>query len=113
MNDASSHERTRRFILTRLMFSTLNEFIDALDAVGELHRIRAEVSPLLEITEMADDPAYTLSGGQLKLLEIGRALFWDAYGNTAHAITVADAMLCDEIPLAHLVNITARLLEVK
>ena len=33
---------------------------------------------LLEITELAHDPAYTLSGGQLKLLEIGRALMTDA-----------------------------------
>lgn len=33
---------------------------------------------LLEITDLANDPAYTLSGGQLKLLEIGRALMTDA-----------------------------------
>lgn len=37
-----------------------------------------EVLELLEITDLADDPAYTLSGGQLKLLEIGRALMTDA-----------------------------------
>ena len=36
------------------------------------------VLDLLEITELAQDPAYTLSGGQLKLLEIGRALMTDA-----------------------------------
>ncbi len=36
------------------------------------------VLDLLEITELAEDPAYTLSGGQLKLLEIGRALMTDA-----------------------------------
>jgi branched-chain amino acid transport system ATP-binding protein len=36
------------------------------------------VLELLEITELAHDPAYTLSGGQLKLLEIGRALMTDA-----------------------------------
>jgi branched-chain amino acid transport system ATP-binding protein len=33
---------------------------------------------LLEITDLANDPAYTLSGGQLKLLEIGKALMTDA-----------------------------------
>lgn len=33
---------------------------------------------LLEIISLADDPAYTLSGGQLKLLEMGRALMTDA-----------------------------------
>ena len=37
-----------------------------------------EVLELLEITHLAEDPAYTLSGGQLKLLEIGRALMTDA-----------------------------------
>jgi len=36
------------------------------------------VLELLEITDLAEDPAYTLSGGQLKLLEIGRALMTDA-----------------------------------
>ena len=44
------------------------------DAMEKAYR----VLELLEITEMADDPAYTLSGGQLKLLEIGRALMTDA-----------------------------------
>lgn len=36
------------------------------------------VLDLLEITELADDHTYTLSGGQLKLLEMGRALMTDA-----------------------------------
>ena len=44
------------------------------DAMEKSYR----VLDLLEITELADDPAYTLSGGQLKLLEIGRALMTDA-----------------------------------
>jgi len=37
-----------------------------------------KVLDLLEITELAENPAYALSGGQLKLLEIGRALMTDA-----------------------------------
>jgi len=37
-----------------------------------------KVLELLEITSLANDPAYTLSGGQLKLLEMGRALMTDA-----------------------------------
>jgi branched-chain amino acid transport system ATP-binding protein len=44
------------------------------DAMEKAYR----VLELLEITELAGDPAYTLSGGQLKLLEIGRALMTDA-----------------------------------
>lgn len=37
-----------------------------------------EVLELLEITDLADNLAYALSGGQLKLLEMGRALMTDA-----------------------------------
>lgn len=37
-----------------------------------------KVLELLEITSVAHDPSYTLSGGQLKLLEMGRALMTDA-----------------------------------
>jgi len=44
------------------------------DAIERAYR----VLELLEITDLANDPAYTLSGGQLKLLEIGRALMTDA-----------------------------------
>ena len=44
------------------------------DSIEKAYR----VLELLEITRLADDPAYTLSGGQLKLLEIGRALMTDA-----------------------------------
>ena len=35
-------------------YPTLRDFIDALAAAGELHRITAPVSPILEITEIAD-----------------------------------------------------------
>lgn len=37
-----------------------------------------EILELLEITDLAYNKAYALSGGQLKLLEIGRALMTDA-----------------------------------
>jgi 4-hydroxy-3-polyprenylbenzoate decarboxylase len=36
------------------MYPTLRDFINALDSAGELHRVRAKVSPLLEITQIAD-----------------------------------------------------------
>ncbi len=46
-------------------YATLQELVDQLDAAGELHRISAEVSPYLEITEIADrvskSPAARLS----------------------------------------------------
>ncbi len=36
------------------MYDSLGRFIDALEAAGELQRVSAEVSPILEITEVAD-----------------------------------------------------------
>ncbi len=36
------------------MYPTLREFVDALDQAGELARVRAEVSPVLEISAIAD-----------------------------------------------------------
>jgi 4-hydroxy-3-polyprenylbenzoate decarboxylase len=36
------------------MYPTLRDFVDALEQAGELHRIKTRVSPLLEITEIAD-----------------------------------------------------------
>ena len=36
------------------MYGSLGEFVDALDKAGELHRITAPVSSLLEVTEIAD-----------------------------------------------------------
>ena len=35
-------------------YPTLPDFIDALDQAGELHRVSARVSPILEITEITD-----------------------------------------------------------
>jgi 4-hydroxy-3-polyprenylbenzoate decarboxylase len=35
-------------------YATLRDFIEALDKAGELHRISASVSPILEVTEIAD-----------------------------------------------------------
>ena len=36
------------------MYSTLDEFVNALDAAGELHRVSAKVLPILEISQIAD-----------------------------------------------------------
>ena len=36
------------------MYPTLRRFIEALDEAGELHRVKAPVSPVLEIAEIAD-----------------------------------------------------------
>ncbi|MHC4849918.1 MAG: hypothetical protein ACYTEG_15900, partial [Planctomycetota bacterium] len=36
------------------MHASVKEFIAALERAGELHRVRATVSPLLEISEITD-----------------------------------------------------------
>ena len=67
------------------MHPGLREFLSALEQAGELHRVRAEVSPELEITEIADrvsrmpatasagaqafDPAMAAMGGKALLFE--------------------------------------------
>ncbi len=68
------------------MATTLREFLAALEAAGELHRVRAEVSPRLEIAEIADrqsklpcphvshhaaefDPDHCARGGKALLFE--------------------------------------------
>ena len=47
------------------MSINLREFVDALEAAGELHRISSAVSPMLEVAEIADrvskSPAARLS----------------------------------------------------
>ena len=53
--------------------SDLQTFISTLDASGELHRITAPVSPILEITEIADRLALSViievyEGAQLDCL---------------------------------------------
>ncbi|MEM8737533.1 MAG: UbiD family decarboxylase domain-containing protein [Planctomycetota bacterium] len=37
-----------------MTYPTLRDFVDALDAAGELHRVTAPVSSMLEVTEIAD-----------------------------------------------------------
>lgn len=36
------------------MYPTLRDFVNALEKAGELHRVKTQVSPLLEITQIAD-----------------------------------------------------------
>ncbi len=55
-----------------------------------------KVLDLLEITHIANEPAYKLSGGQLKLLEIGRALMTDA-----KMILSDEPVGSVSVPLAH------------
>ncbi len=68
------------------MYRTLRDFLDALEKAGELHRVRARVSPLLEVTEIVDrqskspapvasdsakafDPRFFRGGGKAILFE--------------------------------------------
>jgi len=55
-----------------------------------------EVLELLDMTHLAENPAYALSGGELKLLEIGRALMTDA-----KMILTDEPAGSVSVPLAH------------
>ncbi len=52
-----------------MSLDTLAEFIEAIDRVGELHRISAPVSVHLEITEIADRVSKQVGGGKALLFE--------------------------------------------
>lgn len=52
-----------------MAFDTTRDFIAALEAAGELRRIRAEVDPDLEITEIADRVMKSPGGGPALLFE--------------------------------------------
>lgn len=94
------------------MHRGLREFLSALEAAGELHRVRAEVSPELEVTEIADrasrmpaaasegarayDPAMAAAGGKALLFERVRGCdfplainVWGSYRRMEHALGVA------------------------
>lgn len=74
------------------------------DAMEKAYR----VLDLLEITRLADDPAYTLSGGQLKLLEIGRALMTDAKMILADEPAGSVSVPLAEKIFSHIVNLSRK-----
>jgi len=53
----------------RVTYRNLGEFISRLEAEGELVRVREKVSPILEITEMADRMCKSKKGGKALLFE--------------------------------------------
>ena len=52
-----------------MAYSSLGEFIERLDRAGELRRITTPVSPVLEITEIADRVMKMPGGGPALLFE--------------------------------------------
>src|SRR5438876_12098614 len=50
-------------------YTDLREWIGALERAGELRRIKAEVDPVLEITEIADRVSKSPGGGKALLFE--------------------------------------------
>ena len=71
-------------------FSSLREFITALDAAGELVRIKSEVSPDLEIAAIADQEMKSPGGGKALLFEKVRGssmpVLVNAYGSKKRLI---------------------------
>ena len=68
-----------------MAYDSLGEFVEKLDAAGELKRIRVEVDPILEITAFADREMKAPAGGQALLFENCRGakfpLLINAYGS--------------------------------
>ena len=50
-----------------MSYSSLKDFVSALEKNGELHRVKTFVDPVLEITEVTD--RITKSGGKALLFE--------------------------------------------
>ena len=67
------------------MYGSLHEFVEKLDAAGELKRIRTAVDPVLEITTIADQEMKAPDGGKALLFENCRGakfpLLINAYGS--------------------------------
>jgi 4-hydroxy-3-polyprenylbenzoate decarboxylase len=68
-----------------MAYDSLREFVQKLDAAGELKRISAEADPVLEITEIADREMKLPGGGKALLFEKCRGakfpLLINAYGS--------------------------------
>ena len=97
------------------MYPTLRDYLDALEKAGELHRVKAKVSPFLEVTQIADrvsksaaphtsphakktDPRHAHLGGKALLFENveGSAIplvinAFGSYHRMEMALGVADA----------------------
>ena len=52
-----------------MAYRDMREFLDKLDELGELHRVRVEVDPALEIAEITDRVSKSQSGGKALLFE--------------------------------------------
>ncbi len=69
-----------------MAYDSLRDFVEKLDAAGELKRIPVEVDPVLEITEIADREMKSAGGGKALLFEKCKGsafpLLINAYGST-------------------------------
>lgn len=69
-----------------MAYESLREFVQKLDAAGELKRISVEVDPVLEITEVVDREMKLPGGGKALLFEKCKGsqfpLLINAYGST-------------------------------
>jgi 4-hydroxy-3-polyprenylbenzoate decarboxylase len=60
-----------------LAYNDLREWISALDKAGELKRVRTEVDPILEITEIADRVSKSGRNASPKAQPGGKALLFE------------------------------------
>src|SRR2546422_1329251 len=80
-----------------MAFDSLRDFVQALDAAGQLKRVPIEIDPVLEITELADREMKSPGGGKALLFEKCKGaqfpLLINAYGSwkrMALALSVSD-----------------------
>src|SRR5574340_1453070 len=52
-----------------MAYQGLRDFLDRLEQAGELHRVRVEVDPVLEIAEITDRQSKSPDGGKALLFE--------------------------------------------
>ncbi len=84
-----------------MAYESLREFVQKLDAAGELKRISVEVDPVLEITEIADREMKSPGGGKALLFEKPKGakfpLLINAYGSTKRMAMALGVESVDEI----------------
>jgi len=90
-----------------MAYRDMREFLDKLDELGELHRVRVEVDPALEIAEITDRVSKSQSGG--------KALLFESVKGSAHPVVTnmfgSFRRTCIALEIAELQELTRRMEE--
>ncbi|MBI3592361.1 MAG: UbiD family decarboxylase, partial [Nitrospirae bacterium] len=90
-----------------MAYKDLREFINALEKKGQLHRIKAEVDPILEISEITDRMCKSLDGG--------KALFFEKVKGSQYPVVTnifgSFERMCLSLEINHLDDVAKRIEE--